>query len=340
MQWLLPLMALLAFAAGSAMLSRNQTPSNPLRTEVAQHAPQVQPEQEPNRSVQDQQNAQNLQRDLEPTPPITTGGASANDTADHTGHGGEEGTEFWPPFMGLRLKVTDTLLVLFTLALAGFTYRLWKSTDKLWQSAENQLAEFRRSLNHSETVATQQSADMRASIAEASRAAAAMEDNAWQTRIAAGATTRTAERQLRAYVFPRAPKIIGLFSDSPPLMTCRIRNFGQTPAYELRISATVFVGIEPLREMPAPEPIEQITDFVLGPSGECNISRSYILSDQHANEIRAGRMAIYFRGIISYRDAFGHTPPRTTEFTLMKSRQVGLEDEMLAVRAEGGNGAT
>jgi hypothetical protein len=55
--------------------------------------------------------------------------------------------------------------------LAFFTFALWRATDKLWQSAENQLAEFRRSLKYSEAVAAQQTLDTRASIAEASRAA-------------------------------------------------------------------------------------------------------------------------------------------------------------------------
>ncbi len=51
----------------------------------------------------------------------------------------DSGTEFWP-FFGLRLKITDTLIVIFTGALAVFTYQLRRSTDKLWSAGETQLA--------------------------------------------------------------------------------------------------------------------------------------------------------------------------------------------------------
>ena len=146
---------------------------------------------------------------------------------------------------------------------------------------------------------------------------------------------KTAERQLRAYVFPRKPEIIGLFSDKPR-MTCRIRNFGQTPAYDLNIAATIFLGVEPLREVPVPDRFNYPPDFALGPSGECVIFREAgELNAHQVADIRSGRMAIYFRGIVTYKDAFDGTPLRTTEFTLMKSGLTGLEDQNLAVRPIG-----
>lgn len=45
----------------------------------------------------------------------------------------EDGTEYWPTLFGLHLKITDSLLALFTLGLLVFTGLLWKSTDKLWR---------------------------------------------------------------------------------------------------------------------------------------------------------------------------------------------------------------
>ena len=53
-------------------------------------------------------------------------------TADH----GEEGTEFWPPFFGYRLKVTDTLLVVFTALLFAATIFLYSATRDLVRGAE------------------------------------------------------------------------------------------------------------------------------------------------------------------------------------------------------------
>jgi hypothetical protein len=48
----------------------------------------------------------------------------------------QDGTEFWPSFLGYRLKITDTLLAAFTFGLLVFTGLLWKSTEKLWKSGE------------------------------------------------------------------------------------------------------------------------------------------------------------------------------------------------------------
>jgi hypothetical protein len=58
-------------------------------------------------------------------------------------HGNQEGTEFWPPFLGIRMKVTDSLLVLFTFVLAIFTGLLWNSTNKLWTAGEDNLLSVR-----------------------------------------------------------------------------------------------------------------------------------------------------------------------------------------------------
>jgi hypothetical protein len=174
MRWLLPLMALLAFAVTIATLSRSQQHLSPLQNPQTQNAPQIKAEQKADSPIQDQQDSYGFKSDLTPARAVTPGRASTDDAGAHANYSGEEGTEFWPSLLGIRLKITDSLLVLFTLALAMFTYKLGISTDKLWDSADNQLNEFRRSLEHSEAVAAQQTLDMRASIAEASRAADAI----------------------------------------------------------------------------------------------------------------------------------------------------------------------
>jgi hypothetical protein len=40
----------------------------------------------------------------------------------------ENGTEFWPPFLGYRLKVSDTAIILFTALLFVATVALWFAT--------------------------------------------------------------------------------------------------------------------------------------------------------------------------------------------------------------------
>lgn len=58
-----------------------------------------------------------------------------------------------------------------TLMVAAFTFTLWRATKRLWRSAEDQLTEFRRSLNTAETHA----GHMAASVAQAALAATAMQ---------------------------------------------------------------------------------------------------------------------------------------------------------------------
>jgi hypothetical protein len=48
-----------------------------------------------------------------------------------------EGTEFWSPFYGYRVKITDSLLVLFTLLLFFATLALWLSTRRLVNNADD-----------------------------------------------------------------------------------------------------------------------------------------------------------------------------------------------------------
>ncbi len=48
----------------------------------------------------------------------------------------EEGSEFWSPFWGYRLKVTDTLLVAFTFLLFVATFALWLATRRLVKGAD------------------------------------------------------------------------------------------------------------------------------------------------------------------------------------------------------------
>jgi hypothetical protein len=98
--------------------------------------------------------------------------------------------------------------------IAVFTFTLWNATRRLWQSAESQLIEFRRSLAQAQTIADQQAAHLGGSVTEAARAASAMEKVA--TSIAANVETTSDmardqrdfwKRQMRAYVSARAALI-------------------------------------------------------------------------------------------------------------------------------------
>ena len=58
----------------------------------------------------------------------------------------------------------------------------------------------------------------------------------------------TAERQLRAYIFPRHTKLIDF--NSNPLVQIIFKNSGQTPAYDTALWATVAVAAYPLENEP------------------------------------------------------------------------------------------
>jgi hypothetical protein len=78
--------------------------------------------------------------------PAATQGTSLTDNVRHhqgnrenssdNNDGEHQATEFWPPFFGYRLKVTDTLIVCFTALLFAATVALWRSTGNLVQGAE------------------------------------------------------------------------------------------------------------------------------------------------------------------------------------------------------------
>jgi hypothetical protein len=72
-------------------------------------------------------------------PPVATPGAApapAGSAAAELRPRGEEGTEYWPPIRGYRLKVTDTLIAVFTALLFWAVWVLWRAIRRLIQNAE------------------------------------------------------------------------------------------------------------------------------------------------------------------------------------------------------------
>jgi hypothetical protein len=106
------------------------------QSQEPRHAPQIKPNIKSNGSINDQQNAQPENGNLPTAPPaaylaVPNGGYPTKGSYD--GH--EQRTEFWSPFTGIELKITDSLLILVTCVLAIFTGLLWCSTKKLWKEA-------------------------------------------------------------------------------------------------------------------------------------------------------------------------------------------------------------
>jgi hypothetical protein len=121
------------FLATFLFLGNGIIPSQP----PPQQAPQIKPDIKSNSAIQNQENSKPHESDLPATPPASHLAISHDSNPAENGEDGDEkGTEFWSPLSGYRFKITDSLLVLFTLVLAVFTGLLWNSTKKLWKEAE------------------------------------------------------------------------------------------------------------------------------------------------------------------------------------------------------------
>jgi hypothetical protein len=103
------------------------------------YAPEIHANQQPERGLQDKNEgnseAENRPRVVPSGPAIGKFGEHERkpETKDH----GEEGTEFWPPLYGYRLKITDTLIAGFTALLFWATWLLWRATRRLVSGADD-----------------------------------------------------------------------------------------------------------------------------------------------------------------------------------------------------------
>lgn len=151
----------------------------------------------------------------------------------------------------------DLVTAAATLVIAFFTFTLWRATDKLWRAGERQMDLIRQN-------AADQSRDMLASVAEASKSAAAMEEVAKHIAISAKAAqdsvTTVKERtaaQMRAYLAVVVGNAIYQERDreirfeGKPLIV----NAGFTPAYQVRYRA---------KSAMLPIPLSASFDFTLG----------------------------------------------------------------------------
>jgi len=172
---------------------------------------------------------------------------------------------------------------------------------------------------------------IRSSLADTKSAAEAAKKSAEIAERTVITMKDTAERQLRAHVFVEMgyignvadplPTYTGVPSPNPaainfptvgPIVNLRIKNFGQTPAYE--VIHWTFIPI--IREYPlnpqTPLPKRQrvpgapITKMTLGPGGIIikNIRMNAQLTAQEIDDLRNGSKAIYIWGIIVYKDVF------------------------------------
>lgn len=273
-----------------------------------------------------------------PTPAKTTAQPKTNtgQNKSNPGHD-EQATKGYPPIIEItktpiiQVETTDKTekhhdysssewwlvylsfaLVLVTLGLAIYTAKLYRATVGLGKDAKS--------------TSDRQATEMAESIAEATRAAAAMERVASHMEVSAKASTesvaalkeRTAQ-QMRAYLsvsinsgtFQDRNKNI-LFGVNPTLL-----NSGNTPAHKITYWARAEILPFPLPEDFQFPPFEDKlqSSFVLGPHQNIvmNAAVDVFIPDEEVEAIKRGlerRTCIW--GIVSYSDVFGDS--HTTKF--------------------------
>ncbi|MER9890035.1 hypothetical protein NKJ48_31115 [Mesorhizobium sp. M0114] len=179
------------------------------------------------------------------------------------------------------------ITALATIVIAAFTGTLWKSTHDLGVAGERQMTLI-------ETNAAQQSIDMQASTKAAQDAVRVMQ--------------KSAEQQLRAYVLAAESGIEFPF-DNDPVAHVVIKNFGQTPAYDVRSWIHIWVEEFPLpAALPGPPPDDfPMSQTVCGPGFHTEFvhKRENPLNPISIKMINDETAAIYVYGAIKYRDCFG-----------------------------------
>ncbi|NPT44369.1 hypothetical protein GNZ12_24265 [Paraburkholderia sp. 1N] len=204
-------------------------------------------------------------------------------------------------------------LAVVTLFLAIWTGLLWKATVQLGRDAKE--------------TSERQSQEMQKSIAEATRAASAMEDVAAAAGVSARASTESVTtlkevtaKQMRAYlsvvmnggVFQERDK--GYYFGINPILV----NSGNTPAHSIRYWAKAGVYDFPLPDgFDFPDGEDSVvTSFALGPHQTVvlNARLPDFVDDGEAQEIKDGKnKRIHIWGKVSYVDVFGQE--RFTQFS-------------------------
>src|ERR1700730_11811570 len=108
-------------------------------SELLPKAPQINAQQKSETGLKSQSKATDQKDSPAPSaapPPEAAPSGTTPKSQRDTYHGDDEGTEFWPPFFGLRLKITDSLLALFTFGLFVATWFLYVSTRDLVEGAD------------------------------------------------------------------------------------------------------------------------------------------------------------------------------------------------------------
>ncbi|MEA2875792.1 MAG: hypothetical protein QOF14_988 [Hyphomicrobiales bacterium] len=129
------------------------------------------------------------------------------------------------------------------------------------------------------------------------------------TRDLVRGSEQTAERQLRAYLYPSEGKIIEVNGVNGPGVTIKFKNYGQTPAHDVSFVWAIGYGPYPIDWSVISEPKDMVKpQYPVPPQRESKAIPNYLmrrLSPDQMVRLDAGTSAIYVIGEIKYRDVFG-----------------------------------
>lgn len=175
---------------------------------------------------------------------------------------------------------------------------------------------------------------MRRGIDDSTVSANAASASAQATAESVRIMRETAERQLRAYISGQASSFKYDATKKNVVVEVHFKNFGQTPAYNVRCWMGVTVREHPLGSLLQNPPVElPLAKEVLAPSRHSIITvPTRELSDLEINQFMSGQTVVYAFGEISYSDAFGQH--RVTKFRLI-GKSEDIEKGMMCPDTDG-----
>ena len=161
------------------------------------------------------------------------------------------------------------------------------------------------------------------------------------TRALVKGADKTARRQLRAYVFVDGEnmRVNNLLDGGDIGITYWIRNYGQTPAYELAHRSFVAFDVFPSFTPPSIDIREKpLSKMILPPGGGSHKSMKHDkLNPEQLDGLLGQRFTFYIFGKIAFKDCFGTDQWATYRFMLVK---LPRQDEFTLVSCADGNEAS
>lgn len=151
-------------------------------------------------------------------------------------------------------------------------------------------------------------------------------------------SSNAAQRQLRAYVLPSGVQISRFEAGMTVLARVKIKNFGQTPAYKLRVRLSYLITSDLNTKSFPISPSNMRTNATYQGPGEHTIMQITdldALTVGDVNAIKAGIRAIFIYGHIDYFDCFGLS--HEGSFRFIYGGEYGASPEGQVIQHQEGN---